>query len=718
MKQGFFTLICALMLPVFAAAQKIPVLKPLKELPESLSPLEKKGMWGFADAKGKFVIKPVFDEVCPFRDATADQVTIGVAKVRVGDKWGFITQENVYLFEPGYDALTDFDEGAVAVGVNGDTKTLLGVIPSMAAKGKFRTLVGIPRLSNLTDVRDFMASGLAWASVSGRWGLLTRKGFWQLPAEYDDWFVSEADGVFHVIKDGKVGAVSADGRVILAPEFDELGWEGSCFLAVNNGLFGEYTATGQERYPCIFPSVPEESAAGYVEMWKDGMPCLYIPGDRMYTVKEYDENLFKTRSYEDYVASPALPDWLKSQLKEASRVSIKTDLPEFKEVNMVEEADSCYFPTIVLKSGLTLGDILSGIYQEDLSQLQSEPVHYCDRGRYLYIWHHSFEEYHTFVKVDMQEWEWERRGACGAFTFREKEGILAEDGVPYGGLTDELYPACFSMEDRHVPVLRYAYYLWGGKPTVTLGHNIPPSEGSYTANPRGWNVTVSAPMVFELGDFYHSDDGDYRELSSVEIQSPHPHDGIAIYEVKKQPVWNAGEEDARYGDKETVACGFIGLGRPFFTQALFEDARWNESGSADVKRNGKWTTVLMEDLPSMDPFEQPALSKTEEAIPFNIVEEKPSFNGGDANEFSKWVNSQLVYPKSAKENGIQGRVTLQFTVEADGRVTTIRVVRGVDPSLDAEALRVVSMSPRWKPGKQRNKAVRVTYTFPVIFQLR
>ena len=108
----------------------------------------------------------------------------------------------------------------------------------------------------------------------------------------------------------------------------------------------------------------------------------------------------------------------------------------------------------------------------------------------------------------------------------------------------------------------------------------------------------------------------------------------------------------------------------------------------------------------------------EEAIPFQLVEEKPSFMGGDANQFSTWVNKRLVYPEIAKENGVQGRVTLQFTVEKDGSVTKVKVLRGVDPSLDKEAVRVVSMSPKWKPGKQRDRAVPVTYTFPVYFQLR
>ena len=108
----------------------------------------------------------------------------------------------------------------------------------------------------------------------------------------------------------------------------------------------------------------------------------------------------------------------------------------------------------------------------------------------------------------------------------------------------------------------------------------------------------------------------------------------------------------------------------------------------------------------------------EETIPFQLVEEKPKVQGGDANDFTKWVNQRLVYPEVAKENGVQGRVMLQFTVGTDGSVSGVKVLRGVDPSLDKEAVRVVSMSPKWTPGKQRDRKVKVTYTFPVIFQLR
>lgn len=108
----------------------------------------------------------------------------------------------------------------------------------------------------------------------------------------------------------------------------------------------------------------------------------------------------------------------------------------------------------------------------------------------------------------------------------------------------------------------------------------------------------------------------------------------------------------------------------------------------------------------------------EEAIPYAVVEEKPSFRGGDHNSFTKWVFSQIDYPEIAKENGVQGRVTLQFTVNPDGSVSDVTILRGVDSSLDKEAVRVVSASPKWSPGKQQGRAVKVRYVFPVIFQLK
>ena len=101
---------------------------------------------------------------------------------------------------------------------------------------------------------------------------------------------------------------------------------------------------------------------------------------------------------------------------------------------------------------------------------------------------------------------------------------------------------------------------------------------------------------------------------------------------------------------------------------------------------------------------------------FTIVEEMPEYPGGIAAAL-KWIANELKYPAIAQENGVQGRVTVRFTINADGSVVDPAILRGVDPHLDKEALRVIGKMPKWKPGKQRGKAVRVSYNLPVRFKL-
>ena len=109
-------------------------------------------------------------------------------------------------------------------------------------------------------------------------------------------------------------------------------------------------------------------------------------------------------------------------------------------------------------------------------------------------------------------------------------------------------------------------------------------------------------------------------------------------------------------------------------------------------------------------------SRAAEGEVFQVVEEMPEFPGGMA-ECMKWLAQNIKYPAEAQEKGIQGRVIVQMVVEKDGTITHAKVVRGVDPLLDTEALRVVNSSPKWKPGKQNGEAVRVKYTLPIMFRL-
>ena len=110
--------------------------------------------------------------------------------------------------------------------------------------------------------------------------------------------------------------------------------------------------------------------------------------------------------------------------------------------------------------------------------------------------------------------------------------------------------------------------------------------------------------------------------------------------------------------------------------------------------------------------------EVEEQEIFEVVEQMPEFPNGGMAGLMQFLSKNIKYPTIAQENGTQGRVSVQFVVNADGSIVDAKVIRGVDPYLDKEALRVINSMPKWKPGMQRGKAVRVKYTVPVMFRLQ
>ena len=141
-----------------------------------------------------------------------------------------------------------------------------------------------------------------------------------------------------------------------------------------------------------------------------------------------------------------------------------------------------------------------------------------------------------------------------------------------------------------------------------------------------------------------------------------------------------------------------------------DDAEVEETTIASSEETGekveiKYTPVAVEE------------EVEEEQQIFEVVEEAPDFPGG-MGALMKFLGSNIKYPTIAQENGVQGRVIVQFVVNKDGSIVDAKVMRSVDPYLDKEALRVVSSMPKWKPGKQRGKAVRCRYTVPVMFRLQ
>ena len=137
-------------------------------------------------------------------------------------------------------------------------------------------------------------------------------------------------------------------------------------------------------------------------------------------------------------------------------------------------------------------------------------------------------------------------------------------------------------------------------------------------------------------------------------------------------------------------------------------------GTFDVKGNDESGEVLKaKEVIATEPVKP----KEEENKVFDVVEQMPSYPGGNG-ALMQYLSSHIKYPVIAEENGIQGRVICTFVVERDGSITDVRIAKSVDPSLDKEAMRVVSSMPKWIPGKQNGSAVRVKYTLPVTFRLQ
>ena len=151
------------------------------------------------------------------------------------------------------------------------------------------------------------------------------------------------------------------------------------------------------------------------------------------------------------------------------------------------------------------------------------------------------------------------------------------------------------------------------------------------------------------------------------------------------------------------ATGVWDTSKPFDEQ----ETVYHMDGKQYNARGGKYVEI-----------EETQQKEEKKPVPFQHLAQKPGFNGGDANEFSKWVAQNLTYPEKSRQSKVQGRVTLQFTITETGKVTDVKVLRGVNEDLNNEAVRVVSQSPLWTPGKDANgEVVPVSYTFPVIFKL-
>ena len=178
-----------------------------------------------------------------------------------------------------------------------------------------------------------------------------------------------------------------------------------------------------------------------------------------------------------------------------------------------------------------------------------------------------------------------------------------------------------------------------------------------------------------------------------------------------------GEFEIQVKKGDVLVVSFVGLQTQYLT-VQSEVTKLGIHMKADVQNLEEMVvTAYAPEEEKKQPVAKEEVKQTEEEVIFQVVEQMPEFPGG-MSEAMKFLAKNIKYPVAAQQAKIEGRVIVQFVVGKDGSISDVHTVRSVSPELDAEAIRVVSMMPKWNPGKQRGKAVPVSYTMPIMFRLQ
>lgn len=205
---------------------------------------------------------------------------------------------------------------------------------------------------------------------------------------------------------------------------------------------------------------------------------------------------------------------------------------------------------------------------------------------------------------------------------------------------------------------------------------------------------------------------------------------IATFEAQEEEIEEEIEEQVKFEEPEEIIAPEEVANEQRITDLLIvEDENFEaekevkeqdkmmeneaQAGSVDITEGTNdlnKVTIVDQVIAEEKPVE-------DEPVSIAMVEQKPQFPGGEAAMY-KWLGDNIVYPAAASEEGVQGRVVVEFVVGKDGSITNVRVVRPRHPALDKEAVRVIKSMPKWVPGRNNGQPVKVTYTLPVTFKLQ
>ena len=215
---------------------------------------------------------------------------------------------------------------------------------------------------------------------------------------------------------------------------------------------------------------------------------------------------------------------------------------------------------------------------------------------------------------------------------------------------------------------------------------------------KGKSTSLLIGFVIALGVMFVALEWTQREVE----------DNSEIY-IAKDVSLNEEMIPITLPEKKTVPPPPAAVTKADIIEIVEDDADIEEDIMASTEDNTEWVDLDDYDVVEVEP-------EPEEEEIFMVVEDQPEFPGGTA-ALLEYLRKNIKYPAFCRENNIQGRVLVTFIVNKDGAIVEPEVVKSVNPSLDKEALRVISQMPNWKPGSQRGKPVRVKYTVPVNFRL-
>lgn len=231
-------------------------------------------------------------------------------------------------------------------------------------------------------------------------------------------------------------------------------------------------------------------------------------------------------------------------------------------------------------------------------------------------------------------------------------------------------------------------------------------------------LILTAIILVMTGVFKSADEdidakNEQEEVVMAPEDIPEEEEQMEIPEQKPEEVQAEDEVAATQAVTEVVIKDMVDKDREVKDA---EEVKQNTSDIGAIDHAGiedKRREAVINEVVEVKPVEKP---KEEGPLSVAMVEQKPSFPGGESAMY-KWLQDNIIYPAAASEEGVQGKVTVQFIVEKDGSITHVQVVRGKHPALDAEAARVIRKMPRWTPGRNNGQPVRVTYHLPVQFKL-